>query len=148
MTVFQNIAFPLRQRSLDKHQIHKEVDDIAGRLSISKFLSRYPGSLSGGELQRVALARTLILKPAVLLLDEPLTSLDMLLKEEMVILLKEIHRQGQAILHVTHDYYVVSELADRISIIEDGAIVQTGTREEIVRDPRCRLAEKIKQHES
>jgi ABC-type sugar transport system ATPase subunit len=142
-TVFQNIAFSLKQRNWGRKEIEKEVHEIAQRLSIDHLLERYPGSLSGGEHQRVALARTLIMKPRVLLLDEPLTSLDMLLKEDMVELLKEIHGLGQTILHVTHDYHVVSELADRISIIENGRIVQTGTKEEIISAPRCRLAEKI-----
>ena len=141
--VFQNIAYSLQQRKLGKQIIEKEVLEIARRLTIDHLLDRLPGSLSGGEHQRVALARTLIMKPRVLLLDEPLSSLDMLLKEDMVMLLKEIHSLGQTILHVTHDYHVVSELADRISIIENGRIVQTGNKEEITQYPRCRLAEKI-----
>ena len=141
--VFQNIAFSLQQRKLGKKKIENEVHEIARRLSIDHLLERFPGSLSGGEHQRVALARTLIMKPKILLLDEPLSSLDMLLKEDMVTLLQEIHSQGQTILHVTHDYHVVSDLADRISIIENGRIVQTGTKEEITLNPRCRLAEKI-----
>lgn len=143
-TVFQNIAYSLALRGIEKKTIIREVELIAGRMSIHPLLKRYPGSLSGGEHQRVALARTLVMRPAVLLLDEPLSSLDILLKEEMLEALKEIHRQGQTILHVTHDYHEVAMLADRISIIANGRQVQTGTPEEIARDPKCRLAERIR----
>jgi ABC-type sugar transport system ATPase subunit len=141
--VFNNIAFSLNCRKLGKKEIDFEVYQIAEKLGIAKLLQRYPETLSGGEHQRVALARTLIMKPAVLLLDEPLSSLDILLKEEMVALLKDIHQQGQTILHVTHDYHEVAQLADRISIIENGQILQTGSRLEISKAPRNRLAHRI-----
>jgi ABC-type sugar transport system ATPase subunit len=141
--VFKNIAFSLNCRKLGKKEIDFKVHQMAEKLGISKLLQRYPETLSGGEHQRVALARTLIMKPAILLLDEPLSSLDILLKEEMVALLKEIHQQGQTILHVTHDYHEVAQLADRISIIENGQILQTGTRLEISKAPRNRLAHRI-----
>jgi ABC-type sugar transport system ATPase subunit len=141
--VFKNIAFSLNCRKLGKKEIDFEVHQMAEKLGISKLLQRYPETLSGGEHQRVTLARTLIMKPAVLLLDEPLSSLDILLKEEMVALLKEIHQQGQTILHVTHDYHEVAQLADRISIIENGQILQSGTRLEISKAPRSRLAHRI-----
>jgi len=141
--VFKNIAFSLNCRKLGKKEIDFEVHQMAEKLGISKLLQRYPETLSGGEHQRVALARTLIMKPAVLLLDEPLSSLDILLKEEMVALLMDIHQQGQTILHVTHDYHEVAQLADRISIIENGQILQTGTRLEISEAPCNRLAHRI-----
>lgn len=142
-TVFQNIAFPLQQLKFSKEDIITSVKNMATQLSISSLLQRYPGTLSGGEHQRVALARTLIMKPAVLLLDEPLSSLDILLKEEMMELLHQVHANGQSILHVTHDYHVVAELADRISIIEKGIILQTGTPEQIHQQPSCKLAERL-----
>jgi len=143
-TIFGNIAFPLLRKRIEKRRIREEVLQIAEKLSIAPYLNRYPGTLSGGEHQRVALARTLIMKPSVLLLDEPLSSLDILLKEEMINLLREVHQSGQTILHVTHDYHVVRQLAQRISIIREGEIIQTGTPGEIAREPSCPLAAKLR----
>ncbi len=143
-TVFRNIAFSLENNGeYDRKRIAEEVAEIAEKLSIGKLFDRFPGALSGGERQRVALARTLVMKPKVLLLDEPLSSLDILLKEEMTDLLNEINNLGQTILHVTHDYQVVAKLAHRLSIIEGGKLIQTGTPREIASSPKCRLAEKI-----
>lgn len=142
-SVLENIAFPLSVRRTAKSDIKTAVEEMAERLSITGLLHRRPGTLSGGEHQRVALARTLVMKPKVLLLDEPLSSLDILLKEEMLELLKKLHHYGQTILHVTHDYHVVSKLADRIAIIEKGDIIQTGTIWEIKSDPKCMLAKRL-----
>lgn len=143
LSVFKNIAYPLFRLGWERDRIQSEVEQMAEKLSIGSLLQRYPGSLSGGEHQRVALARTLIMKPAVLLLDEPLSSLDILLKEEMMELLRDVHQQGQTLLHVTHDYHVVSQLADRMSILETGTIIQSGTLQEIRKEPRCLLAERL-----
>jgi len=93
-------------------------------------------SLSGGELQRVALARTLVSNPDVLLLDEPITSLDAKIKKEIRILLREIHRDGIPVIHVTHDYEEAIMLATRIAIIHNGAIIQTGTPLDIFNRPQ------------
>lgn len=141
--VYDNIAFSLNCRKAGLKETTYKVHQIAESLGISQLLKRYPGTLSGGEHQRVALARTLVMEPAVLLLDEPLSSLDILLKEEMVALLKDIHQQGQTILHVTHDYQEVAQLADKISIIENGQIVQSGTPSEISKAPYNILAQRI-----
>lgn len=143
LTVMDNIAFPLERRGIKRPQVAEEVVQIAQRLSIAHVLKRKPGTLSGGEHQRVALARTLIMKPDMLLLDEPLSSLDILLKEEMVELLRELHQQGQTILHVTHDYRVVGSLANRISILQKGILLQTGTPHEIASNPKCKLASRL-----
>lgn len=143
LSVAQNIAFPLRQMKMTTSMMDRTTREMAERLAISDLLNRRPGSLSGGEHQRVALARTLVMKPNILLLDEPLSSVDILLKEELIEVLKDIHQTGQTILHVTHDYYEVKALADRIAIMENGQIMQTGTRDEIIQNPRCRLAEKL-----
>lgn len=142
-SVYENIAFPLSVRNQSREIIDSEVKAIAEKLQIAKLLDRRPGTLSGGEHQRVALARTLIMKPKVLLFDEPLSSLDILLKEEMMELLKSLHTAGQTILHVTHDYHVVNHLADRIAIIENGKVLQTGTVAEIKAGPGCKLAERV-----
>ncbi|MDY0286943.1 MAG: ATP-binding cassette domain-containing protein [Bacteroidales bacterium] len=143
LTVFQNLAFALKIQKSATHEIVSAVDAMARRMSIGHLLKRKPGTLSGGEHQRVALARTLIMNPAVLLLDEPLSSLDILLKEEMTSVLKEVHRSGQTILHVTHDYRVVNYLADQIAIIGKGVLLQQGTPDEIRRNPCNALARHV-----
>lgn len=135
-SVGENIAYPLHGLSLKPEVRKKEVLTIARKLSIDNLLQRRPDSLSGGELQRVALARTLIQKPRVLLLDEPLASMDSLLKAELRTLLRNIHRNGQTMLHVTHDYEEALSLGNRIAVINNGEIVQEGTPTEVFQNPR------------
>jgi len=93
-------------------------------------------TLAGGELQRVALARTLIQKPRILLLDEPLASLDTRLKSELRALLRQIHREGQTILHVTHDYEEALSLGTQVAVINNGTIIQKGPPGEVFHSPR------------
>ncbi|NLN37374.1 MAG: ABC transporter ATP-binding protein [Bacteroidales bacterium] len=113
MTVFQNISYPLKIRGKEKSEIEKTVNALAAELDISRHLNRMPGTLSGGEKQRVALARTLVIHPLVLLLDEPLSALDAPLRESSVTLLKNVSAKGITILHVTHDPSEVITLAGR-----------------------------------
>jgi len=108
-------------------------------MNITHLLNRKPATLSGGELQRVALARTLALKPEILLLDEPLASLDIQLKDELRHLLRNINKKGQTIIHVTHDYQEVISLANKIAIINNGSIEQTGTPNEIFQHPKSQF---------
>jgi ABC-type sugar transport system ATPase subunit len=136
MTIQENIAYALHGHRFSHGEKRKMVREIADQLNISLLLGRRPSTLSGGELQRVALARTLIQKPSVLLLDEPLASLDSRIKSELRSLLRKIHRQGQAILHVTHDYEEALSLGNRIAVIDNGTILQSGTPEEVFRNPR------------
>jgi len=135
LSVFENIAYPLHGSSLTKEEKRTKVTDIARELGISELLLRKPSTLSGGELQRVALGRTLIQKPSVLLLDEPLASLDARLKSDLRRLLRSIHRGGQTMLHVTHDYEEALALGTRIAVINHGTIVQTGTPSEVFCKP-------------
>src|SRR5574344_331862 len=114
MSVFDNIAYPLRCKREEKNEIKSKVDTIAQDFSISPLLKRYPDSLSGGEKQRVALARTLIIRPDLLLLDEPLSALDASLRAESLKMLKELSALGFTILHVSHDIQELSVNADRI----------------------------------
>src|ERR1035437_3071590 len=104
MTVFGNIAYPLRARKEDKKNIDEKVRKAAEAMNITHILMRGTEKLSGGELQRVALARTLITSPRLLLLDEPLSSLDTSLKDDLKRLLRNLNKAGQTIIHVTHDY--------------------------------------------
>jgi len=136
LNVERNIAFGLRGKGLISNEIMQKVMEQASRMNIEGLLGRMPGHLSGGELQRVALARTLIRQPRYLLLDEPLSSLDVQLRQEMFGLLKKIHREGQTILHVTHDYEETMVLATHVAVVNQGRIVQNGTVGEVFHHPR------------
>lgn len=136
LTVAENIGFGLRQRRERPDVIRKAVDEMAGLLSIRDLLSRYPGTLSGGEQQRTALARALILKPRVLLLDEPLSALDARMREYMRTELARIRTiTGTTIIHITHHFEDVFTLADRIAVMRDGEIVQTGAPSDVFQRP-------------
>lgn len=135
LSVWHNIAFPLQYKGMKKPEINRRVLEVAHSLSIEHLLQRSTTTLSGGELQRVALARTLVTKPDVLLLDEPLSSLDVERKSEIRKLLREINRQGQTIIHVTHDYEEAIALAHRIAVMNNGKIEQTGTPLEVFSNP-------------
>ena len=135
LSVKENISYPLKGKHLSKTEKQRIIEDITDILQISKLLTRRPSTLSGGELQRVALARALVQKPKVLLLDEPLSATDSKLRSELRALLRQINRMGQTIIHVTHDFDEAVSLADRITIINEGCIVQTGTPQEVFSNP-------------
>jgi len=136
LSVFDNIAYPLRCRKVPRREISNRVKELAGIVAVSELLHRYPGGLSGGEAQRVALARSLAVQPDILLLDEPLAALDVQLHAEMKSLLYKIHRHGQTVLHVTHDYDEAVSLADRLAVIDEGQIMQIGTAHELENAPQ------------
>lgn len=134
--VFENISYGLKLRKFDKFEIEKKVKEIAEILKIEHLLGRDVRKLSGGEQQRVALARALIIKPRLLLLDEPLSSLDPITQKEIRKELKRIHREMEiTTIHVTHNQQEALFLADRIGVINKGRILQVGTPEEIFRKP-------------
>lgn len=135
MTVSENIGYSLRRKGTKRNEELFCVHQIANKLSISHLLDRNPTSLSGGELQRVALARTLILHPAVLLLDEPLSSIDVQLRSELKALLRGLNREGQTIVHVTHDYDEAISLGNNVAIVSNGMIVQNGSPIEVFQNP-------------
>ena len=152
LSVKENILFPLKAVKKRKVNIQEKVIDIAGQLGISHLLDRNPSTLSLGEGQRVALARTLVTEPACLLLDEPLSSLDTLTKAEIRKLLRRINRDGftqntinnkQTIIHVTHDYEEAIALADRVAVFEDGKIIQIGEPGDIFRHPKSSFIAKF-----
>ncbi len=136
MNVFKNIAYPLRSLKLNDREIDRRVRELADMTNITKLLKRNPANLSGGEKQRVALARALALKPQCLLLDEPISSLDVQLRRELRSLLRKINANGQTIVHVTHDYEEAALLASRIGVIENGSVVQTGKAPEVFSRPK------------
>ncbi len=139
LSVKENILYPLKNRGLEKKEIQNRVSQLADEMSISHLLNRKPDTLSGGELQRVALARTLALNPECLLLDEPLSSLDIQLKKDLRRLLHKINKKGQTIIHVTHDYEEAIFLANKVAVINNGKIVQTGTPEEVFKNPKTKF---------
>lgn len=136
MTVAQNIAYGPKSRGSRRGSAAGRVGGIARALEIAHLLGRRPGSLSGGEAQRVALARALATEPACLLLDEPLSSLDVGARSGMRALLRRLNRDGLTMVHVTHDYEEAISLATRIGIMERGTVVQTGSPEEVFRRPK------------
>lgn len=140
MSVRDNIAYPLRLSKTGRKEIDHLVRMHAGQMEISHLLGRRPKSLSGGELQRVALARTLIRNPRYLLLDEPLASLDISLQQGLRSLLKRINRSGQTIIHVTHDYEEALVLATKVAVMNDGNIVQIGLADEVFHHPGSEFA--------
>ena len=135
LSVKENIAYPLKGKHLSNSEKDKIIGEITGLVQIPKLLNRRPSTLSGGELQRVALARALVQKPKILLLDEPLSATDSKLRAELRALLRQINRLGQTIIHVTHDFDEAVSLADRIAIMNQGSIVQTGTPQEVFGNP-------------
>ncbi len=140
MTVFENIAFGLRMQKADPTRIDAQVRKAAGLLHIEDYLDRHPGNLSGGQRQRVAVARALAVEPPVLLMDEPLSNLDALLRLEMRAELKTVLEQaGTTTIYVTHDQTEAMGLADRIAVMHGGRIVQIDTPTEVYRHPRTKF---------
>jgi multiple sugar transport system ATP-binding protein len=139
LTVYDNLAFPLRSpmRRVAEDEIKRRVERVAQMLHIEAKLQRKSTALSGGEMQRVAIGRALVREPRVFLMDEPLSSLDAKLREELRVELKRIQRQsGATVLYVTHDQVEATTLADRIAILEGGRIQQVGTPAQIYDDPQ------------
>lgn len=135
LNVEQNIAYPLKIKRWSKELIRKRVVELAKQMDIFHLLNRRTTSLSGGEKQRVALARTLALTPDILLLDEPLASLDVQLKKELRSQLRKLHKQGQTIIHVTHDFEEALLLADKVAIFNLGRIIQQGFKNDVFAQP-------------
>jgi len=139
LTVYDNMAFPLRapMRRLDEAEIRRRVERVAAMLHIDSKLQRKSTALSGGEMQRVAIGRALVREPRVYLMDEPLSSLDAGLREELRVELKRLQRSsGATVVYVTHDQVEATTLADRIAILEHGRIQQVGTPLQIYDQPQ------------
>jgi multiple sugar transport system ATP-binding protein len=140
MTVADNIGFGLRMQKRPAEEVARQVGRAAEMLRISHLLDRWPARLSGGQRQRVAVARALAVQPAVLLMDEPLSNLDALLRLEMRADLKAILREaGTTTLYVTHDQTEAMGLADRIAVMHGGVIEQIGAPGAIYARPATRF---------
>jgi len=136
MTVFQNVAYGLKLKKLAADQVEKRVNSILAVTQLSALAARYPGELSGGQQQRVSLARALVVKPEILLLDEPLSNLDANLREEMRFEIRRLHDEFRyTTVYVTHDQAEAMTTADMIVVMNDGRIEQAGTPEDIYARP-------------
>lgn len=136
LTVYENIAFGLRMAKLDQAEVDRRVNRTANLMHIEQLLKRYSGQLSGGQRQRVAVARALATEPEVILMDEPLSNLDALLRMEMRAELKSILAESNTTtIYVTHDQVEAMSMADRIAIMEGGRIVQAASAVEVYRNP-------------
>ena len=134
--VFDNLAFPLKQAKRPKAEIKQRVADTAAVLHIEHLLKRKPGKLSGGERQRVALGRAMVRDPRVLLLDEPLSALDALLRLEMRVELKRLQRDvHRTLVYVTHDQVEAMSMPDRVAVLGSGVIQQVDTPENVYHRP-------------
>ena len=139
LNVHDNIAFPLRSAIYrqSEDEIRRRVARVAHDLHIDHLLERDVETLSGGERQRVAIARAIVRQPALYLLDEPLSALDLKLREELRLELRRLHeRHAATMLYATHDYHGAAAIADRIGILEHGQLYQVGTLNELYRDPQ------------
>jgi ABC-type Fe3+/spermidine/putrescine transport system ATPase subunit len=135
MTVYGNIAYSLHSLGIERKRIAEMVNNIAREMNISQLMNRYTQNLSGGEMQRVALARTLVTSPHLLLLDEPMASIDASLKDDIKRVLRQINKGGLTIIHVTHDFREALSLAGRVGVIHNGHIIQEGKPDEVFRKP-------------
>lgn len=137
MTVLENVAYGLRVRGVGAKERTAAANDALALVRLDGYGERKPSQLSGGQRQRVALARALVVEPKVLLLDEPLGALDLKLREQMQVELKDIQRRlGITFIFVTHDQEEALTLSDRIAVFNEGKIVQLGTAEDVYRNPR------------
>lgn len=136
MTVFDNIAYPLKVRQVERTKIGPLVETVAAKVELSELLKRKPRELSGGQRQRVALARAIVRTPQAFLMDEPLSNLDAKLRVTMRAELKHLSHELQiTTVYVTHDQIEAMTLADRVAVMHEGRIQQLGTPNEIYNDP-------------
>ncbi len=136
MTVFENIAASLKLRKIPLDEIQQRVNDVALKLDLGKLLARKPGQMSGGQRQRVALARSLVRNPEVFLLDEPLSNLDALLREQVRAELKQLfNSQQKPVVYVTHDQTEAMTLSSKVAILSDGYLQQLDAPHKIYARP-------------
>jgi len=136
MTVAQNVAFGLKTKGMSRDEIKRRVDDILSIVDLSVKTDQYPRQLSGGQQQRVALARALVTEPLVLLLDEPLSALDLKMRKRMQLELKELQRRlGITFIYVTHDQEEALTLSDTVVVMGEGKIAQMASPDEVYNEP-------------
>lgn len=137
MTVAQNVEFGLKMRNIQQSERKKIVKEMLEFMELSNMCDRLPMTLSGGEEQKTALARALIIKPEILLLDEPLSALDVNTQKKMRNELRKLHEEMRiTTIHVTHNQVEAIILADHLAIMKDGTIIQTGSPEQVFHKPK------------
>ena len=137
LNVYDNVAFGLRLKKVKKDEIQARVDEALATVGLSGYGNRWVDQISGGQMQRVAIARAIINRPRVLLLDEPLGALDLKMRKEMQIELKEMQRElGITFVYVTHDQEEALTMSDTIIVMKDGVIQQIGTPTDIYNEPK------------
>jgi multiple sugar transport system ATP-binding protein len=140
MNVAENMAFSLKLAGMPKEERNRRVQEAAALLHLEPYLERKPKALSGGQRQRVAIGRAIVRSPKVFLFDEPLSNLDAALRARMRLELTRLHKQLNAtMIYVTHDQVEAMTMADRIVVLHDGAVEQTGSPMELYRSPRNRF---------
>lgn len=140
MTVYENMAFGLQIRKTPKEQMKKEISQMLELVRMDGSEKKYPAQLSGGQQQRIAIARALVLKPSLLLLDEPFSALDAKIRAQMREELKRIQREaGLTVIFVTHDQEEAMAISDRIAVMRRGFMEQVGEPEEIYDNPKTRF---------
>ena len=140
MSIQENVEYGLRTRKVPKAERAKQALEAIDSVKLSHLSQRLPHQLSGGQRQRIALARALVLRPKVLLLDEPLGALDKQLREEMQVELKRIQREaGITFIFVTHDQEEAMRMSDRIAVFNEGSIEQIGTPQEVYEKPQTKF---------
>ena len=136
MTVYENLAFPLRVRKIPKDEADKKIDKALSMVSLQGFAQRMPGQLSGGQQQRVAVARSLVFDPQLVLMDEPLGALDKNLRESMQYEIKHIHESiGVTVVYVTHDQGEALTMSNRIAVFNDGKVQQLSSPDKLYEEP-------------
>jgi multiple sugar transport system ATP-binding protein len=136
LTVFDNIAFGLRMRKIDRARVRERVERAADLVELGELLARYPAQLSGGQRQRVAVARAIVMEPAVLLMDEPLSNLDALLRLTFRAQLKQLVAELKTTtIYVTHDQVEALSLGNRIAVMNQGRIIQCDTPGTVYSEP-------------
>lgn len=136
MSVAKNVEFGLTNRKVPKNEITRRVDEVLKAVKIDNLRDRMPQNMSGGQQQRIALARAIVIEPDVLLMDEPLSNLDAKLRIEMREVIKELqHKVGITTIYVTHDQEEAMAVSDRIAVMKDGVIQQVGTPRNIYHRP-------------
>ena len=137
MTVLENVEYGLRVKGIGRRERRAKAEEVLERVRLPKLGGRKPVQLSGGQRQRVALARAIVNSPSVLLLDEPLGALDLKLRQEMQVFLKELQRElGITFVYVTHDQEEALTMSDRLAVFNDGAVEQIGSPAEVYERPQ------------
>jgi len=137
MTVYGNLAFGLQIKKVPKDEITKKIKKVLDMVQLEGYENRYPRQMSGGQQQRIAMARALVFEPKIMLLDEPLSNLDAQLREEMRFEFTELQRKlGITAIYVTHDQAEALVISDKILILDQGKMIQFGTPKEIYSNPK------------